>query len=1037
MLNKILRFSLVERHFIFRCLVVFFLASMFTTTFVVSSEIPIPSPYTAASDDILIPKLKWRNIGPKRGGRVIAVAGHKDRPYEYYFGTTGGGLWKTEDGGNTWRPITDGQIHSSSVGAVAVAESNPDIVYIGMGETQLRQNVLQGDGMYRTEDGGKSWLHAGLEETQAISRIRIHPKDPNRVYVAALGHPFGRNPERGIFRTLDGGNNWEKILYRDDQTGAVDLVMDPNNPEVLYATLWQVHRKPWILWSGGKGSGLFKSIDGGDTWKEITRNPGLPKGILGKMTVTISGADSRRVYANIEAKEGGLYRSDDGGETWSHINGHRDLWQRAFYFLRIQADPVDRETIYILSYRLLKSIDGGKTFVYRPQTHADHHDLWIDPNNPLRMINGNDGGGVVSVNGGQSWSHMRYATAQIYRLTVTNDFPYHVCGAQQDNSTVCVPSDYGRHLRNPRGERGEWMYAVGGGENGYIAVHPIRKNIFYSGATNTLNRYDRNTGLSTDIQPFPRIVMGEPAKEMPERWNWNYPIVLSPVDPDILYVGSQHVWKTTDEGKNWMKISPNLTRADPKTMGDSGGPIVFDQDGPEIYATIYALTPSRHEVNTIWTGSDDGLIFLTRDGGENWKNVTPIDLPKDSKITSIESSPHDPSSVYITARRYEMDDRAPYVWRTNDYGKTWTKIIKGIKPYDYGHTICEDPKRKGLLYLGTQHGVYISFDDGDHWQSLSLNLPDTPVMGIAVKDNDLIIATHGRSFWVLDDVEVLRQLDTEKLDDEFYLFQPGDAIRRLAPAVVDYYVNESNCKVVVDILDTNYQTVRNLSDGTVKRKGMFRLSWNLRYPGATVFSNMVLEGGNPKIGPWAPPGRYQVRISVDGKEQKQWFNVKKDPRLTDVNDADLNAQFELALKIRDSESAANEGVILYRKLKVQIENRLKRTKDKKLHLTANRFIQKIKDVVSHLYQLKNQSPKDKIAFPIKLNDRLTGLRSILEEGDGLPTKAMLQVYEELSAELIVRLQEFERILGEELPLLNTELKRLGMDIIQVSVLKQI
>ena len=470
--------------------------------------------FSQIDECLLFRPLQWRCIGPKRGGRSIAVAGHKDRPFEYYFGATGGGLWKTTDGGTTWYPVTDGQIQSSSVGAVAIAESNPDIVYIGMGESQLRQNVLQGDGVYRSTDGGQTWKHIGLEESQVISRIRIHPSDPNRVYVAALGHPFGPNPERGVFHTLDGGLTWKKILYRNDCTGAIDLVLDPNDPDVLYATLWEVYRKPWILWSGGEGSGIFKSTD------------------------------------------------------------------------------------------------GGRTFVRIPDTHSDHHDLWIDPNNPSRMINGNDGGGVVSVNGGKTWTHMRYPTAQIYRLTTTKDFPYHACGAQQDNSAVCVPSDRG-HLQNPRGPSGEWMYAVGGGESGYIAPHPINTNIFFAGATNTLTRYDRKTGISKDIQPYPRIVMGEPAKDLPERWNWTYPIVLSPMDPGVLYIGSQHLWQTMDEGKTWAKISPDLTRADPETLGDSGGPIVRDQDGPEIYATIYTIAPSHHDVHTIWTGTDDGLVHLT------------------------------------------------------------------------------------------------------------------------------------------------------------------------------------------------------------------------------------------------------------------------------------------------------------------------------------------------------------------------------------------------------------------------------------------
>jgi photosystem II stability/assembly factor-like uncharacterized protein len=975
--------------------------------------------------DELLPPLRWRSIGPDRGGRSIAVAGHKDRPFEYYFGATGGGLFKTTDGGVSWRPVTDGQIRSSSVGAVAVAESNPDIVYIGMGESQLRANVLQGDGVYRSSDSGRSWTHVGLQETQAIARIRIHPSDPNRAYVAALGHPFGPNPERGVFRTQDGGRTWKKILYRNERTGAVDLVLDPNDPQVLYATLWEVYRRPWKLWSGGEGSGIFKSTDGGETWSELTANPGFPGGVLGKITVTVSGADSRRVWANVEAEHGGLYRSDDGGASWTLINSDRDLWQRAFYFQRVQADPVDRNTVYVLNFRLLKSTDGGRTLELIPETHVDHHDLWIDPGDPSRMINGNDGGGVVSVNGGSTWTDMRYPTAQIYRLATTGDFPYHACGAQQDNTTVCVSSD-GGHLRNPRGPRTEWMYAVGGGESGYVAPHPSNPDIFYAGATNTLTRYDRETGLSRDVQPYPRIVMGEPARDMPERWNWTYPIVVSPVDPGVLYVGSQHLWRTEDEGETWEKISPDLTRADPATLEDSGGPIVKDQDGPEIYATIYTIAPSPHDGGTIWTGSDDGLVYLTRNGGNEWKDVTPSDMPEHSRITLIEASPHDPGSAYLAAIRYEMDDRAPYLWKTRDYGESWTKIVAGFREDDFVRVVREDPKRADLLYAGTEHGVYVSFDDGSDWMSLSLNLPDVPVTGLAVEERDLVISTHGRSFWVLDDIETLRQIDSDVETAEFHLFKPADAIRRSVPAVIDYYVKRPGSSVRVEILDAQGRHVRTLYEGTVGSEGVQRRSWNLRYTGAVAFPGIVLEGGNPALGPWAPPGRYQARTVADGREQVHWFEVKKEPRLTDVTEADLIAQFELALEIRDHESAANQGVILIRDLKAQVEDRLSQAEGETVRVTAQRFVERISEVERELYQVRNQSPKDKIAFPIKLNDRLTGLRSHLERGDTAPTEAYYQVFEELSAELATQLEALEQALSQELQRLNEELESLGL-----------
>ncbi|MYH48361.1 MAG: glycosyl hydrolase [Gammaproteobacteria bacterium] len=987
----------------------------------------MPASLTAQDPISLLPPMEWRSIGPDRGGRSIAVAGHADRPFEYYFGATGGGLFKTTDGGSTWTPVTDGQVGSASVGAVAMAPSNPDIVYIGMGEVQLRANVLQGDGVYRSDDAGKSWRHLGLADTHAIGRIRVHPTDPDRAYVAALGHPFGPNPERGVFRTTDGGTTWENVLFRDERTGAVDLVMDPSDPDVLYATLWQVHRKPWRLWSGGEGSGIFKSTDDGDTWSEITRNPGLPDGVLGKVTITVSGADPDRVWANLEAERGGLYRSDDGGRTWEFINGHRDIWQRAFYFQRLEADPVDRNTLYILNFRLMRSTDGGKTLESVPETHADHHDLWIDPTNPLRMINGNDGGGVVTVNGGRTWTSMRYPTAQIYRLTTTSDFPYHVCGAQQDNSTACVSSEPG-HLRNPRAPSTEWMYAVGGGEMGYIAQHPADPDIFYAGATNTLTRYDRATGLVTDIQPWPRIVMGEPARDMPERWNWTYPIVVAPQPPHALYVGSQHLWRSLDDGKSWAKISPDLTRAEPETLDDSGGPIVKDQDGPEIYATLYTITPSPHEAGTIWTGSDDGLVHVSRDDGATWRDVTPPDMPAHARVMTVEVSPHAPASAMVAGIRYEMDDRSPYAWRTDDHGASWTRISDGIPDGAFVRVVREDPKRAGLLYAGTEHGVFVSFDGGSSWSDLSFELPDTPVTGLSVEERDLVISTHGRSFWVLDDIETLRQLNADVADADVHLFQPADAIRRSVPAVIDFRAGQPGTegrRARLDILTDDGDHVRNLIDESVA-SGTQRARWNLRYPGAVTFDGIVLEGGNPAVGPWAPPGRYRARLTVDGMTREATFDVHPDPRLDDIPAAAFTDQFRLAMAIRDAESRANTSVLLARDLRFQADAIVAATDDAGLRDLVSRFTAGIEAVAGELYQLRNQSPKDKIAFPIKLNDRLTGLRSHLERGDGTPIDAYQAVFEQLSAELEAHLQDLERMLSDRLPRLNRRLEEAGL-----------
>ena len=697
--------------------------------------------------------LKWRNIGPSRGGRSLTIAGTVKRPLEYYFGATGGGLWKTTDSGTSWKPVTDGQLHSSSVGAVAISESNPDIVYLGMGETELRASILQGDGMYKSADAGKTWRHIGLEDTQTISRIRIDPRNPDVVYVAALGHPYGPNEQRGVFRSRDGGATWQRVLFRGNRAGAVDLTMDPRNPDVLYASIWDVYRKPWLLSSGGPNSALFKSSDGGTTWTDISRAPGMPKALLGKICVSVSAADSRRVYATMEADDGGLFRSDDAGATWTKVSEDRKIRQRAFYFSRTYADPKDRDTVYVLNVEFYRSTDGGKTFQTLQTPHADHHDLWIAPDNPKRMAAADDGGGSISVNGGETWTRQEYQTAQFYHVAVTKDVPYHVCGAQQDDGTACVPSSTGLLRQETEYGSRELMYPVAGGEAAYIAPSPVNANVFFSGTqAGMMTRFDRASGEIRDITVYPLFFSGMPAKDLRERWQWVFPIVLSPFDPKILYTSSQHLWKSVNEGQTWARISPDLTRAEPSTLGDSGGPITKDQNGPEIYATIFSVAPSRKEANTIWTGSDDGIVYITRDAGKNWARITPPGLPEFSRVSMIDASPHKQGSAYLAAKRFEMDDRSPLAFKTADYGKTWTRIVNGIGANDFVHVVREDPTRPGLLYAGTEHGVYISFDDGANWRSLSLNLPDTPVVDLVVEGADLVIATHGRSFWVLENI---------------------------------------------------------------------------------------------------------------------------------------------------------------------------------------------------------------------------------------------------------------------------------------------
>jgi photosystem II stability/assembly factor-like uncharacterized protein len=934
--------------------------------------------------------LKWRNIGPNRGGRSIAAAGSTLRPREYYFGATGGGLWKTTDGGITWAPVTDGKINSSSPGAVAVSQSNPDVVYIGMGEAELRANVIQGDGIYKSVDAGKTWKHSGLEATQTISRIVVDPSNADNVYVAALGHPYGKNPERGVFRSHDGGATWKKILFRDDGTGAIDIAMDPRDSRVLYASLWEVYRRPWMLSSGGKGSGLFKSTDGGDTWTELTHNEGLPSGVVGKIMLAVSPVDSRRIYAVIEAAAGGLYRSDDGGATWKHVNGSRDLWQRAFYFMRVVADPEDKDALYVLNFKLFKSTDAGETFHELAGSHDDHHDLWIDPSDPARMINANDGGASVTTNGGRTWTEEDYPTAQIYRVATTADVPYHACGGQQDNTSVCVPSQISP-LSVPDSPPGSWFYDVGGGENAIIAPDPLDANVFYANETNTLTRYDRGTGLIRDVQPYPRLVMGEPAKAMRERWNWTFPIGFSQADRRSLYAGSQHLWRTKNEGRTWQKISPDLTRGDSTTLGDSGGPIILDQDGPEIYGTIYTIAPSPRNPKVIWTGSDDGLVQVTRDGGATWHDVTPRDAAPFTRMSRIDASPHDDGVAYVAGNRYELDDRSPLIWKTGDFGKTWQSITTGIRGDDFVHAVREDPVRRGLLYAGTEHGVYVSMDDGRSWTSLSLNLPDVPVTDVAVKDNDVVIATHGRSFYVLDDVTPLRQFDASIASDPVHLYKPAAAVRRVTPAAIDYYLKSPAASLSIEVLSASGDRIRLLGlRDSMKSAGFHRVTWDLKHDGATVFPGIVLEGPSPVTGPWAVPGRYTIRLVAAGTTVAQSLSVLPDPRLKTVTIDDLRAQNKLALQIRDAITAANSAVIKIRSLRASG--------------ASPSLLAKLGPIESELYQVKNASPKDKIAFPIRLNNRLSGLFGNLERGDARPTRGYYRVFDELSHELDVQLR---------------------------------
>lgn len=728
----------------------------------------------STSDPTPLSSLEWRCIGPYRGGRVVAVAGDPIHSQVFYFGSTGGGVWKTTDGGILWENVSDGYFQRASVGAIAVSPSDPNVIYVGMGESTIRGNVSHGDGVYRSTDGGKTWTHLGLADTRNIAKVRIHPANPDLVYVAALGHAHGPNAERGVFRTTDGGKSWDRILFRSEKTGAIDLVLDPHNPRTLYAAFWEAERKPYTLISGGEECGLFKSTDGGDTWREITRNPGLPQGILGKIGVVVSPAQAGRVWAIIDAEDGAIFRSDDGGEHWERLCEDRNIRARPWYYMHIIADPQDAETIWALNVQAWKSIDGGRTFFEVQIPHGDHHDLWIDPLNPQRMIEGNDGGACISFTGGTSWSSIyNQPTAEFYHVITDNQFPYRVYGAQQDNSTICVPS-----RSHVAGIVNAETYEVGGGESGYIAVRPDDSNIVYAGNyQGFLTRYDHRTYHEHVITVWPEPATGWGAKDQKYRFSWTSPTLLSPHNPNVLYTAGNHVFRSTDEGNSWEVISPDLTRNDISKQDASGGPPTRDNTGAENYCTIFTLAESPMMPELLWAGSDDGLVHLSRDGGTSWQNVTPADLPEWALISIIEPSPHDPAVAYIAATRYKWDDFSPYLYRTSDYGASWTKITNGIAENDFTRVIREDPARRGLLYAGTETGIFLSFDDGAHWQSLSLNLPTVPIHDLVIRDSDLVVATHGRSFWILDDITPLRQFSEEVQQLPAYLFPPRTTIR--------------------------------------------------------------------------------------------------------------------------------------------------------------------------------------------------------------------------------------------------------------------
>ena len=968
-------------------------------------------------DESQLQALRWRLVGPMRGGRVLAVAGIAGDAETFYFGAAAGGVWKTTNGGLSWTPLFDHQ-SVASIGALAVAPSNTNVIYAGSGEACIRGNISHGDGVYKSVDAGKTWVNIGLRDTRHIARILVDPKNPDNVLVAALGHAYGPNTERGVFRSADGGATWQKVLYKDENTGAIDLSFDPANPEIVFAALWQVERTPWSLVSGGPGSGIYKSMDAGKSWSHLDGR-GLPAGPLGRIGISVSAADSSRVYAMIEAKDGGLFRSDDGGGAWIRINGDYGLRGRPWYYTHVYADPVNADTVYILDFGFHRSIDGGRTFSMLFAPHGDYHALWIDPTNPRRMINANDGGASISTDWGKSWSSEdNQPTAQFYHVVTDNRFPYHLYGAQQDRGTVAIAS----HKESSEPE----FYAVGGGESGMIAPYPPDPNIVYAGSNyGTFTRFDKRTGSLQNISPWPQNYLNMPAADAKYRFQWTTPMLISPHDPNVLYIAAQVLFKTSDAGMTWTAISTDLTRNDKSKQKSSGGPVTQDNTGVEYFDTIFAVAESPVEKGLLWAGTDDGLIQLTRDSGKNWTNVTPPSLPEWSMVSLIEASPHAAGTAYAAIDRHKLDDFRPYIFKTADYGRSWTRIDSGIPQNTYVHAVREDPKRKGMLYAGAETGIFVSFDDGAHWQSLQLNLPMSPVHDLVIHDDDLVAATYGRAFWILDDVSPLRQIGVET-SNTVKLFTPATAYRTRDGSAALYYnlAAAPSQPVVIEIRDSKGTLVRSFrsrggsqSGGQqgggfnpplTTNPGLNRVQWNLRY-------------GGQAAGPMVLPGTYEVRLVMNGKSYNAPLTVKLDPRVQ-VSQADLEKQIELTTRIHTRVAEVNGLAGQLESLKPQLDTLRQHAaqdgKAKGLLDAVDDLRKKVASVEEGLIGWRVNRNGYSLNYPPAPVDQLSQLASAIDGADTAPNQPAYQVFEELSRGLDSPVAQAHELLTKDLAALN-------------------
>lgn len=1013
----------------------------------VGQKKPAPTKTSVTYDEKLYNALEWRNIGPFRGGRSAAVTGVPGKPNLFYMGATGGGVWRTTDAGNSWENISDG-FFGGSIGSVAVSEWDNNVIYVGGGEECVRGNVSYGYGMFKSTDAGKTWASIGLKESRHIPRVRIHPKNPDIVYAGVLGDLFKPTEERGVYRSEDGGKNWKRVLFVNNSAGVVDLAMDPNNPRILIASTWRVKRTPYSLESGGEGSGMWLTKDGGDTWTEITKNEGLPRGTWGIVGVTISPVNSNRIYAIIENDNGGVYRSDDGGKTWRRMNEDRNLRQRAWYYSRIYADTKDVDMVYVMNVSYHRSKDGGKTFTAYNAQHGDHHDLWIAPEDNQRMILADDGGGQVSFDAGENWStYNNQPTAQHYRVTTDNNFPYRIYGAQQDNSTQRILH------RTDGGSIGERDWDVSaGGESGWLAVDPTNNDIVYGGSYDgLLERKNHATGESRNINAWPDNPMGHGAEGAKYRFQWNFPIFFSPHDPTKMYAGSNVLHVTYNGGEKWEIISPDLTRNDPAKLGPSGGPITKDNTGVEYYCTIFTAGESPYEKDFIVTGSDDGLVHLTRDGGKKWEKLTIPGLPEWTMLNSVDFDPFVKGGFYIAATSYKSGDYHPYLFKTKDYGKTWTKITDGIDPGHFTRVLRADPKRAGLLYAGTETGMYISFDDGTSWKPFQLNLPIVPITDLTIKNDNLIAATQGRSFWLIDDLTPLHQLNDAVASSDVTLFKPMPSYRMAGGfsfrvpknegknhpggVMIHYYLKDTTkAQVSLEIMEHNGKLIKKYATKPDKKAkeemlrvkpGANRFVWNMRYPDAESFDGLIMWAGSV-VGPKAVPGTYKAKLTVNGKSQETEFEILKDPR-TSGTLADIQQQFQFLIEVRDKLSETNLAVKRIRTSREQINRVIDPMKGKEdmkdVTDLAKSILDDMKKIEEALYQTKNRSGQDPLNYPVRLNNKLAALAGEADGGDYRPTQQVKAVQQEITGKIDDQLQQLNVIFKNQLPKLNELVKQ--------------